>query len=231
MVMPASLTRRIESIAKALRGRYGEPDLREDVARPLLDQLVHTLLSQKTTSAACHEAFVRLKELGDWEAIRLMPRSVIEEAIRPAGLAPQKSERLLAILGRVRDRFGECSLEGLREEPSEHIAAELSGLPGVGPKTVACVLLFGLGRGVLPVDTHVYRVTRRLGILAKDVPLARAQRALEAIVPAEKRALFHVSLYEHGRAICIARAPRCAGCCLARLCDGRTASGVGPSIN
>jgi endonuclease-3 len=214
---------KVERIARALRAAYGEPDLAGEARRPVLDQLIHTLLSQKTTSASCRLAFERLKAIGDWDTVARAGVSAVVEAIRPAGLAEQKALWILTALERATERFGAPSLEPLREWPDGEVVAYLSTFPGAGPKTRACVLLFALGRQALPVDTHVYRVTRRLGLLAPEVPIARAQVELESLVPPRLRGLFHVGLYEHGRRVCRSQRPHCANCTLSDLCPASRA--------
>ena len=215
---------RVESIASVLRRTYGEPDLAGEARRPVLDQLIHTLLSQKTTSASCRLAFERLKGLGDWSAIAAGGVSAVVEAIRPAGLAEQKAIWILTALERVSERFGAPTLEPLRAWTDAEVVEFLATLPGVGPKTRACVLLFALGRKALPVDTHVFRVTRRLALLAEEVPIGRAQDELERVVPPRLRGLFHVGLYEHGRRVCRSQRPLCSVCALSGLCPSSRAA-------
>ena len=136
------------------------------------------------------------------------------------GLAQQKAPRIKRILETVRERAPDWDLSFLREEPLEDARAWLRGLPGVGPKTAACVLLFALERPALPVDTHVERVAKRLALVASNISAERAHEELEAYVPPERYYPFHMLMIKHGRRTCHARSPRCEACPLERDCPG-----------
>ncbi len=182
-------------------------------------ELVLTLLSQHTSDHNSGRAMHRLLErFPTWDAVLEADPADIEDAIRPGGLAPTKSKRLLALLAEVRARAPDWDLAMLRRMPLEEAKRWLTTLPGVGPKTAACVLLFALGRPALPVDTHVERVAKRLGLVPPRTPADRAHELLEAqLAPSEVYA-FHVDLIQHGRRTCHARGPTCDACPLATRC-------------
>ncbi|MFH1264521.1 MAG: endonuclease III [Planctomycetota bacterium] len=186
---------------------------------PVLDELIATILSQNTSDANSHAAFEELcRRFGDWDAVRRAPVARIAGAIRRAGLANRKAPRIKAILKRIHAERGELSLEFLRSMPTPEAAAYLRGLDGVGPKTAACVLLFACRKPVLPVDTHVHRVSHRLGLIALGTDAARAHEELTPLVPASRVLEFHVQLIRHGRTRCSARNPKCEDCPLVDLC-------------
>jgi endonuclease-3 len=161
----------------------------------------------------------RLRQvLPTWDAVADAPLWQIAGAIRPAGLHRQKADHIRTILRGLREERGRCDLGFLRRWPTERIWDYLMSLPGVGPKTAACVLLFSLRRPVLPVDTHVHRVSRRLGLIPDRTNAEQAHRLLGASVPAARVYAFHVLLIEHGRKVCRARRPDCAACALKDLC-------------
>jgi endonuclease III len=139
--------------------------------------------------------------------------------IRSAGLGRIKAERIQAALAEIERRFDTLDLNFLRELPFPQARAALKGVPGVGPKTAACVLMFACGHPALPVDTHVHRVAERLGLIGRKVSADRAHDVLESMVPAEDVYDFHVNLITHGRRICLARRPRCGVCPLQDCCQ------------
>jgi endonuclease-3 len=212
---PAALA--LDDILERLRPVYGRL-----VWRPHGDpvsELVLTLLSQNTSDTNSGRAFSRLlQRFPDWPAVIEAPLAEVQEAIRPGGLAPTKAPRLQAMLAEVRARAGGFDLSFLREMPLAEAREWLRTLPAVGPKTAACVLLFALGRPALPVDTHVYRVAGRLGLLPPKATPERAQEHLEAWAPPERHYEFHVLTIKHGRHTCTARSPACGRCPLADLC-------------
>jgi endonuclease-3 len=156
--------------------------------------------------------------LPDWNRAADAPLAAITAAIRPAGLHRQKAQSIRAILRQVRLERGRADMRFLRRWPTERIRRYLLSLPGVGPKTAACVLLFSLGRPVLPVDTHVHRISLRLGLIGPRVTAEQAHDLLAAQVPAGKVYPFHVLLIEHGRRVCRARRPDCPVCVLVDVC-------------
>ncbi len=182
-------------------------------------ELVLTLLSQHTSDHNSGRAMHQLVgRFPSWDAVIEAPVEEVEDAIRPGGLAPTKSRRLQALLAEVRDRQPDFDLGLLNTLPLDDAKAWLTSLPGVGPKTAACVLLFALGRPALPVDTHVERVSKRLGLVPAKMPADKAHAVLEAMVDPDEVYAFHVDLIQHGRRTCHARGPRCLECPLLEKC-------------
>lgn len=209
--------RRVRAIHRRLLRRYGElePPRRTDP----LEELVFTVLSQNTSDANSSRAYASLRErFPSWEELAAARPEEVAEAIRVGGLARIKAPRILAILGEVRRREGRLDLSWMRRATDEEVRAYLSSLPGVGPKTVAVVLAFSLRRAAIPVDTHVHRVSRRLGLVPPRASAEAAHRILEELVPPELRVELHVGLIRLGREVCVARRPRCEACPLADLC-------------
>ena len=209
-----------------LREFHGAPEWRPH--GDAMAELVLTLLSQNTSDTNSGRAFSRLlQRFPDWQAVLDAPLPEVEEAIRPGGLAPTKAPRLQAMLSEIKARTGGFDLRFLQDLPLDEARQWLRTLPAVGPKTAACVLLFGLGRPGLPVDTHVHRVAGRLGLIAPRLPAEKAQDQLEAEVPPDDHYLFHILLIRHGRHLCTARSPRCESCpLLARCPTGRELAGA-----
>ena len=204
-------------VVERLRALYGEPEWRPH--GDAMSELVLTLLSQNTSDQNSGRAFSRLlQRFPDWQAMLDAPLAAVEEAIRPGGLAPTKAPRLQAMLAEIKARRGGFDLRFLADLPVDQAREWLRTLPAVGPKTAACVLLFGLGKPGLPVDTHVYRVATRLRLVAPKLTPEKAQAYLEAAVPVEEHYLFHVLLIRHGRHTCTARAPDCGHCPLNDRC-------------
>jgi endonuclease-3 len=180
---------------------------------------VLTILSQNTSDANSGRAFVRLlRRFPDWRAVMEAPLAEVVDAIQPGGLAPTKAPRIQAALREIYARTGGFDLSFLGSLPLEEARAWLRSLPGVGPKTAACVLLFALGMPALPVDTHVHRVATRLGLVPETLPAERAHDALEQMVAPGDVYDFHLALIKHGRRTCSARRPRCEECTLRDLC-------------
>ncbi len=209
-------TARILRIHHLLLREYGDHPWhpRDPVAT-----LVSTILSQNTNDVNRDRALERLRErFPTWEAVRNAPLEELIEAIRPAGLAPTKGPRVQEALRRITAERGKLSLDFLADLPLEEAREWLLSISGVGPKTAAIVLLFALGRPAFPVDTHVHRVARRLGLIPPRTSRDKAHALLEALVPPEIYYPFHLNLIAHGRAVCHARAPECARCVLQDQC-------------
>lgn len=208
---------KITLIQRRLLERYGDHPWHPH-GDPL-GELVNTILSQNTNDRNRDRAFEQLREqFPTWEAVRDAPSEDIINSIRPAGLAPSKGPRIQSALKRITQDQGELSLEFLRNLPLENARAWLLALNGVGPKTAAIVLLFALGRPAFPVDTHVHRVTRRLGIIPQNTSREKAHLLMESLVAPSLYYVFHINLIEHGRHTCKARNPQCAECVLQTLC-------------
>ena len=209
---------KIETVHRRLIEAYGEP-ARENPLPPL-DQLVNTILSQNTNDVNRDRAFQQLRaRFSTWEAVRDAPTDAVIEAIRTAGLANQKGPRIQGALRRITEERGALSLDFLADMPLEAAREWLTDIKGVGPKTAAIVLLFSMDRPAFPVDTHVHRVSRRLGLIEEGVSAAKAHELLEARVPPEWYYSFHLNVIRHGRQICHARKPQCEDCVLNDRCD------------
>ena len=191
-------------------------------------ELVLTLLSQNTSDTNSGRAFQQLlMRYPDWDAVLEAPLEELEDTIRPGGLAKTKAPRMQALLAQLRERLGpDWDASRLAEMPIAEAKSWLTELPGVGPKTAACVLLFSLGRPALPVDTHVHRVAQRLGLSGSKVSAVAAHDMLEAQLPPERYYDFHVTLIRHGRRVCHKQRPSCADCVLRDRCPAADASVV-----
>jgi endonuclease III len=186
---------------------------------PIIDEVVATVLSQHTSDVNSGRAFVQLKAtFPDWEQVLAAPAGQVADAIRCGGIADQKARRIQQILAAIRAREGRIDLARLHELGDAEVEDYLTSLPGVGPKTAACVLVFSMGRAAFPVDTHVHRVTARLGWIPPGITAEKAHRILSAAVPPGIRYDLHLALIEHGRAVCKAQRPRCAACVLRAQC-------------
>lgn len=217
MTAPQAAALTPELILARLRPHYGELRWRPHGAA--VSELVLTILSQHTNDTLSGKAFARLlATFPTWDDVAAAAPELIADAVKEGGLARQKAPRIKAVLERIRDECGTYDLGFLAGLPLDEAKGWLRSLPGVGPKTAACVLLFALGRPALPVDTHVYRVSRRLGLLGPKVTEAQAHAQLEAIVPPADVYAFHVALIKHGRHTCTARTPNCGGCPLNDVC-------------
>lgn len=207
----------IYELDQRLRAAYGTP-----VApwRDPLDELMLTILSQNTNDRNRDLAYQRLRaRFPTWEAVRDAPTEAVIEAIRPAGLAPTKGPRMQAVLRQLSAERGQLNLDFLRELPPAEARAWLRSIPGVGPKTAAIVLLFSLDVPAFPVDTHIHRVTQRLGLIPAGTSREAAHDLLEALVPPELYVTLHLNLIELGRRACHARQPNHDRCPLRDLCD------------
>ncbi len=215
--MTAPDRRLLRLIHRRLSARFGTlaPPRRSDP----LEELVLAVLSQNTSDANSSRAYGRLRErFPSWGALCGASVAQVAEAIRPGGLAGVKAPRILAILREIRAREGAFDLSWMRRASDGEVREYLSSLPGVGPKTTAVVLAFSLGRDVIPVDTHVHRVSARLGLLPARASAEAAHRTLHDLSPDGLRVALHVGLIRLGREICKAGRPRCGSCPLADLC-------------
>jgi endonuclease-3 len=218
--IPASLTDRISDILALLEDAYGERRWRSHAGA--LDELIATVLSQHTSDTNTARSFASLKQrFDDWESVLVAPVDLVADAIRSGGLAEQKAPRIQGILAAIQEERGSLDLDHLDALPLVDARQWLLRLHGVGPKTAACVLLFSLGRPTLPVDTHVHRVAKRLGLIGPKVGADTAHGALEAGLGGDRDRVysFHVTMIAHGRAVCTARRPYCERCPLTECCD------------
>ncbi|MBN1200468.1 MAG: endonuclease III [Anaerolineae bacterium] len=206
------------SIIKLLETAYGYPAWRPHL--PPVDELVSTILSQSTSDTNRDTAFYALKNrYPSWQAVRDAPLDAIIDTIRPAGLANQKAPRIQAALHYISDGQGQPSLDHLAEMDTQAAKDWLTHIHGIGPKTAAIILLFAFNKPAFPVDTHVHRVTRRLGLIGPKTSAERAHRELEAIIPPEDYYPAHLNIIRHGREVCQARRPNCEACPLTAYCD------------
>ena len=204
-------------IVELLDAEYGTVPWRPN-GEPVAE-LVLTLLSQNTSDSNSGRAFIRLlNAFPDWPSLLDADVKAIERAIQPGGLAPTKAPRLQALLREVWSRRSSFDLAFLKELPLEEARAWLLSLPGVGPKTAACVLLFSLGRPALPVDTHVHRVAKRLGLVPERSTAEQAHDLLSPMLTAKQFYPFHMQLIKHGRRTCSAQRPKCPACPLQKGC-------------
>lgn len=187
-----------------------------------LSMLVDIILSHRTRDEQTAAAYDNLKQkFGTWEAMRDAPMQEVQDAIANVNWPEVKAPRLQAIMRRITEERGELNLDFLRDIPVEEGAVWLSRLEGVGPKTVACVLLFSCRKPILPVDTHVHRVSIRLGFIGKKVTADNAHPLLQALLPQDAQTIynFHKGLLRHGQRICVYDHPRCDRCFLTDICD------------
>ena len=211
-----ALTDKALHIHKLLLSKYGERQW-----RPIdpVSALVSTILSQNTNDVNRDRAFARLRDgYPGWLAVRDAPIDELVETIRPAGLAPTKAPRIQEALRRITGSNGDVSLGFLRDLPLDEARRWLVGIRGVGPKTAAIVLLFAMGRPAFPVDTHIHRVARRLGLIPAKTSRKKAHILLEELLPPEIYYTLHINIIEHGRDTCHARSPECPRCMLQDLC-------------
>src|SRR5215475_409433 len=207
----------ISAVQRRLRAQQGT--FVPKPALPVIDELVATVLSQHTSDVNSERAFARLKaRFPTWEQVADAPAELVADAIRCGGIADQKARRIKQILAAIEEREGRIDLGRLHDLDDAAAQAYLESLPGVGPKTAACVLVFAMGRAAFPIDTHVHRVATRLGWLPAKTAADRAHRLLEPMVPADIRYDLHVAMIGHGRTVCRAQRPRCDACLLNDLC-------------
>ena len=184
-----------------------------------LDGLMLTLLSQNTNDRNRDRAYDALRSLfPEWKDVAKAAAEKISSAIKPGGLADIKSARMKAILDRIYADFGDYSLTAMKDWPGGRVREYLRNLDGIGPKTVACVMVFDLGIAAFPVDTHVARVSRRLGWCPEKASPEKIQDFLERSVPPERCAGGHLNMIEHGRKTCHARNPQCGACAVNDIC-------------
>lgn len=208
---------KIEPIFTTLSEYYGPLEWRPSIDP--LSELVLTILSQHTSDLNRDKAFASMRErFPTWEEARDAPTRDLADAIKSGGLANIKAPRIQEVLRQIGEERGELNLDFLFDMDPQEAKTWLSGFNGVGPKTAACVLMFACGMPVLPVDTHVYRVSQRLGLIGGKTNADKAHDALEEMVPPEQRYSFHIYLITHGRRICKAQRPVCEACPVQAWC-------------
>ncbi|MCX6029008.1 MAG: endonuclease III [Chloroflexi bacterium] len=211
---PAALA---EEIYRRLQDAYGAPDWRPTYAP--MDELVLTFLSQNTSDLNSGRAFQALKaRYPAWQDALDAPVAELAETIRSGGLAQRKAPRIQAALRRIQTERGEFAIGFLADLPTDEALRWLTSFDGIGHKTASIVLLFCFGKPAFPVDTHVGRVTRRLGLTGSKDTEEKIKGIWERLVPPEWYYPLHLNLIRHGREVCHARGPECGGCVLNQVC-------------
>ena len=209
---------RLIQVRDILRNTFGTPTWHLEL--PAVDELVCTILSQNTNDINRDKAFQALKaRYPSWEAVRDADPGELEFVIRIAGLANQKGPNIQAALRDISAERGEIDLDWLRGTDAETARKWLVGLRGVGPKTAAIVMVFALGMPAFPVDTHVYRVTGRIGLRPAELDITKTHAYMEQIADPADYGTLHLNLIDLGREICQARKPKCPICPIRHLCQ------------
>ena len=209
---------RLIQVRDILRNTFGTPTWHLEL--PAVDELVCTILSQNTNDINRDKAFHALKaRYPSWEAVRDADPGELEYVIRIAGLANQKGPNIQAALRDITAERGEIDLDWLRGTDAETARKWLVGLRGVGPKTAAIVMVFALGMPAFPVDTHVYRVTGRIGLRPAELDITKTHAYMEQIADPADYGTLHLNLIDLGREICQARKPKCPICPIRHLCQ------------
>ena len=187
---------------------------------PPMDELVLTILSQHTNDVNMMRAFESLKKTySTWEDVLEAPQDELGAAIKSSGMYNLKAKRIQATLREINARVGKLDISHLEDMDLEDAKKWLTSLHGVGPKTAAIVLLFSFGKAALPVDTHVWRVTKRLGLIEDNISREKAHVLLEEVIPHECIYSLNNNLVRHGREVCRAQKPRCSECILSGMCN------------
>lgn len=217
MTVNHAITRTLRTVDRLLERVYG-PRAHTPGWDPL-DALIWTILSQNTSDVnsdrahdALHAAFP------DWQSVLRAPVRDLERVLRPGGLAKTKARRIQRILSLIAQEHGHLDLDWLRDRPSAEAEQWLLGFDGVGYKTARCVLLFSLGRDVFPIDTHIFRILGRLGVIPPGMTAEKAHRFVQPLVPEGRCLSLHINLIAHGRGTCHARNPECGRCPIRRHC-------------
>lgn len=196
---------------------YGSPN--HGNKKNPLDELVFIILSLMTTHRSFNRVYTALrKKIKSWDKLLSIDIRVLRSTIKDGGLSYQKAVHLIKIMKRLQSDFGKVSLASLRKMNDAEIQSYLTSLPGVGIKSAKCIMMYSLDRDVLPVDTHVWRVARRLGLIGRTTTYSTVHDELEKVVAPKDRYAFHVNAISHGRSVCIALNPRCTSCCLSKIC-------------
>ncbi len=207
---------KIDAVWARLGEHYGHPGI--DPSGDPIGELVQTILSQHTTDVSSAKAYVELRSrFPTWNSVEHAQMEEVADAIRFAGLPRQKANTIQAALR----EFGDADLHSLASLPVAEARSQLTAVRGIGDKTASCVLLFALGMPAQPVDTHIERVSKRIGTTNGEKSAAGIQHVYEACLPADGQTMFafHVDLIRHGREICTARAPKCSQCMMTDICD------------
>ncbi len=208
----------VRYIIQNLERTYGVPENKR--ASDPLDMLVGIILSQATSDVNSHRTFAALKKrFPTWDAALRARTTTIADTIRSGGLANQKAEVIKSVLRQIKDEHGALDLNFLHDLAPDAAVEYLSQFRGIGPKTVACTLLFACRKDVFPLDTHIFRILRRVGLIPQKCTDKRAHAIMDEVVPPGKFYSFHVNLIRHGRALCRPREPLCERCSIVEYCD------------
>jgi endonuclease-3 len=208
----------VRYIIQNLERAYGVPENRRESSP--LNMLVNIILSQATSDTNSDRTFSALKKrYPTWESLLRARTSTIAETIRSGGLANQKAAVIKDVLRQIKEEHGTLDLGFLHELSSEEAARYLSQFRGIGPKTIACTLLFACRKDVFPLDTHIFRVLRRVGLIPQKCTDKRAHEIMDKLVPPGKFYSLHVNLIRHGRKLCRPRDPLCERCPIVEYCD------------
>lgn len=207
----------VRQVCVALEATYQQPRLGNPEAP--LDDLVYIILSNRTAPTVAQRTYESVKrEFPTWNEALNSPVSRLQELLQLAGLAKKKSQQIWATLQQIESDFGSCDLGSLQEKPTAEIQEYLVSLPGVSEKVAKCVMMYTMEADVLPVDTHIHRISKRLGWTARK-RLDQCHDELEALIPPERRFAFHVDCILHGRMVCRPRNPSCDRCCIKDHCS------------
>jgi endonuclease-3 len=208
---------KIRQVLDLLRREYGVPELQPH--SDSISVLVQTILSQNTSDTNSRGAFqLLLASFDSWKEVADADVDAIANCIRCGGLGRIKARRIKQALGEIMRKRGKLELDFLRQLTSSDAEDWLEKLPGIGPKTARCILLFSLGMPALPVDTHILRVSKRLGLISSRASIHEAHNILGEAVPLADTYQFHILVIEHGRRTCQARHPHCQDCVLQKMC-------------
>lgn len=208
----------IRYLIQNLERTYGVPENKR--ATDPLDMLIKIILSQATSDTNSDRTFAALKKrFPTWDAALRAREATIADTIRAGGLANQKAKVIKSLLKQIKEKHGAISLDFLHEMKAAEAVDYLKQFRGIGPKTIACTLLFACRQEVFPLDTHIFRILRRVGLIPQKCTDERAHQIMNSIVPEGKFYSFHVNLVRHGRAICRPREPLCERCPIVEYCD------------
>ncbi|HYE66432.1 MAG TPA: hypothetical protein VD966_12665 [Pyrinomonadaceae bacterium] len=208
----------VRYIIQNLERAYGVPE--NERASDPLEMLIKIILSQATSDTNSHRTFAALKKrFPTWDAVLRARASTIAATIRSGGLANQKAAVIKSVLRQIKEEHGTLDLSFLHELSPAAAVRYLSQFRGIGPKTIACTLLFACRKEVFPLDTHIFRILRRVGLIPQKCTDARAHEIMNRIVPKGKFYSFHVNLIRHGRTLCRPRDPLCERCPVVEYCD------------
>ncbi len=215
--MDRSKYKKMRQISDGLLDVYGP--IEWITRRKAIDELVYTILSQHTSDVNSERAFANLmSEFGDFDSVADADEEEIGITIRSGGLSKSKAPRIKKVLNEIRAEVGSFDLSFLSEIPMQNAKEWLMKFNGIGPKTAAIILCFSFQMPAMPVDTHIFRVSKRLGLIGKKITAEKAHDLLERVVPSAEVFQFHMFLIRHGRDTCKARRPSCDVCVLSHIC-------------